>query len=360
MVHSCIPEIGIEDYAHQLRYMDGRRTALFGSLELTFRCNNRCVHCYVNKAVNDMAEKEKELDYTEICHLLDDLAENGVLWILFTGGEPLIREDFTDIYLYAKKRGFLITVFTNGTLVTPTLLDVFEEFPPHSIEITLYGITKETYEKVTRRNGSYERCMSAVNRLLDRGLPLKLKTTVTTINQHEFFEIKQFVVDLGLEFRFDALINARLDGSRGVTQYRLSPQEVLELDMSDSRRGPEFVRLHERISSLSFPTDSIFRCGGGINSFHIDPYGRLTLCNMVRKPSYNLREGSFREGWDRFLPDIRKQAYRTHCKCRNCDLASICDQCPGWGELENGNAEMPAEYLCQITKLRAKAFGILE
>ena len=354
-----IPEIDISSYSQRLVNTEGRqRIPLSGTLELTFRCNNRCAHCYVSQGIDDEKEKGKELRYPEIRHLLDDLAEEGCLWLLLTGGEPLVREDFLDIYLYAKKKGFLITLFTNGTLVTPSVADFLREFPPRAIEISLYGITEKTYERVSRSQGSYEQCMEGIDLLLQRKLPLKLKTVITTINRHEFMDIKNFVQDLGLEFRFDALINGRVDGRQNTAKLRIPPHEVVELDMADPRRGPEFVSLYERTCGIKQDPDLVYRCGAGVNSFHIDSYGRLMLCTLARNPSYDLRDGSFREGWRDFLPRIREQKLEKRNKCVDCELRFICDQCPGWSQLEYADQTMPVDYLCQVAHLRAEAFGI--
>ncbi|UCD72074.1 MAG: radical SAM protein, partial [Syntrophobacterales bacterium] len=143
MVHSCIPEASIEDYAGRLRFNKAeQRVPLAGVLELTFRCNNRCMHCYVNKGADDGRERKKELSYDQMCRILDAIAEEGCLWLLLTGGEPFIRRDFVEIYTYAKRRGFLITLFTNGTLIDPEIADFLREWPPRSIEITLYGMSE--------------------------------------------------------------------------------------------------------------------------------------------------------------------------------------------------------------------------
>ncbi|HUT71650.1 MAG TPA: radical SAM protein [Desulfatiglandales bacterium] len=359
MGNSCIPEIDIASYWQRLINNEGaQRIPLSGTVELTFRCNNRCVHCYVNKRIDAPGEKERELSCTHVCRILDDLAEEGCLWLLLTGGEPLVREDFRDIYLYAKKKGFLITLFTNGTLITPSLADFFEEFPPRSVEITLYGITERTYEQVTRSPGSYGRCRKGIDLLMERGLPLKLKTVILTVNRHEFLAIKEFVEGLGLEFRFDALINGRVNGRRNVAKLRIPPHEVVELDMTDPRRGPDFARLCERMSGVRQDPDLLFRCGAGVSSFQIDPYGRLMLCTIARNPSYDLRRGSFRKGWHDFLPRIREQKLKIRNKCADCDLRFICNQCPGWSQLEYGDQEMPLDYLCQVAHLRAEAYEI--
>jgi radical SAM protein with 4Fe4S-binding SPASM domain len=316
------------------------------------------VHCYANKHSDDPTEKKSELSSTEMCSLLDELAASGCLWLLFTGGEPFVRDDLIDIYLYAKNKGFLISLFTNGTLLTPAIADVLQDLPPKSIEISLYGITRKTYERVTRSPGSYQKCMKGIDLLLERDLPLKLKTVVTTINKHEFADIKKFVQGLGLEFRFDALINERLDGSTSLASLRIPPREVVNADLTDPERSNEFKRLYERTEGTRLNPQSLFQCGAGLNSFHVDPHGQLMLCSMFREPSYDLRHGGFEKGWYEFLPHIREQKVTKESKCNTCGLASMCDQCPGWSQIEYGDAEVPVDYLCQIAHLRAEAFGI--
>lgn len=357
--HSCIAEVSIQDYARRLMERpQAKRIPLSGTLELTLRCNNRCLHCYVNQPVHHEKAREKELGYTEIRRLLDDMAQEGTLWLLLTGGEPLLRADFRDVYLYAKKKGFLITLFTNGTLITPSLVDLLKEFPPRFVEITLYGVTEGTYEKVTQLPGSYKRCRQGIDLLLKGEIPLKLKTVVMRQNRHEFTATKRFVENLGLEFRFDALLNGSVDGSKDVRKLRISPQQVVELDLGDPQRHEAFRSLYERTKGEEADGEHLFRCGAGLWSFHIDPYGQLSLCNMARTPGYDLRDGTFAEGWHKFFPRVREQKPVRDNPCMECRLIHICDQCPGWSQLERSDPGMPIDYLCQITRMRAKAFGI--
>ena len=359
MGHSCIAETSIEQYSERLMQKRGReRIPLVGSLELTFRCNHRCVHCYCNTGIDDPEEKAKELNSEEICRVLDQIADAGCLWLLLTGGEPLVRADFADIYRYAKGKGFLITLFTNGTLITPTVADLLGEFPPRSIEITLYGMSQETYERVTGSPGSYKKCRRGIDLLLERGFPLTLKTVVTRLNRHEFTEMKRFAKNLGLGFRFDALINERIDHCKTLANLRMKPQEVMELDLTDPARGPEFVRLFERAQGFRLDPELLFWCGAGVNSFHIDPHGRLMSCLMMRDPSYDLRLGTFSKGWQEFLPRMREQRFSKPTPCVGCGLRSICDQCPGWAQLESGDPEVSVDYLCEVAHLRAAAYGI--
>lgn len=135
------------------------------TIEVSHRCPLECVHCYNNLPMSDVDAMRAELSYDEHCRMLDELAEAGCLWLLFTGGEIFARKDFLDIYTYAKKKGFLITLFTNGNLITPKIADYLVEWRPFSIEITLYGATRETYERLTGLPGSYDRCMRGIGLL---------------------------------------------------------------------------------------------------------------------------------------------------------------------------------------------------
>jgi len=329
------------------------RIPLVGGIELTFRCNLKCAHCYV---VYD--PKKKEMTYPEICHILDEIIDAGCLWLLITGGEPFIRDDFLDIYTYAKKKGLLITLFTNGTLITPQIADHLREWQPFSVEISLYGITKETYESITGVPGSFKRCIEGINLLLERKIPFKLKTLVTILNRHEMWEIKKYAKGLGTEFRFDPIINPRLDGSKKPCQFRLSPEEVIQIDLADEDRHKGWLRFFADRVMVPIKSEYLHLCGAGSISFHLDPYGRLQLCILTRKPSYDIREGSFVEGWNSFFPKLRAQRLKGFHKCRNnCELVSLCDQCPGWSQLEHGDNETPVEYLCRVAHLRAEAFG---
>ena len=184
------------------RRIANNRVPISGSIEVTQRCNNQCVHCYNNLPVGDRYARDRELTPAEFRRIIDEIAAAGCLWLLLTGGEPFVRHDFLEIYAYAKHRGLLITLFTNGTLITPEIADYLAHFPPFAIEITLYGRTQRTYESITGIPGSYERCLNGIQLLMDHNLPLKLKTMVTTRNRHEIEDMKRFAEDeLGLGFK---------------------------------------------------------------------------------------------------------------------------------------------------------------
>ena len=223
------------------------RLPLSGTIEVTRRCPLTCAHCYNNLPMADRDARSLELTYAEHCRILDELAEAGCLWLLFTGGEIFARRDFLDIYKYAKTKGFLNTLFTNGTLITPKLADELARWRPFAIEITLYGHTKATYEGLTGIPGSHEKCLRGIHLLLERGLPLKLKTVAVTINKHEVRDMQRFAEEeLGVEFKFDSLMSPRIDCSQSPLAVRLTPEECVAFDVQDSKRMDEWKLFAER------------------------------------------------------------------------------------------------------------------
>ncbi len=335
-----------------------QRIPITGSIEVTARCNLHCAHCYINLPADDRDARERELSYQELCDLLDQIVDEGCLWLLLTGGDPFIRPDFLDIYTYAKKKGLLITIFTNGTTITPRIADHLAEWRPFAVEITLYGRTQETYERVTGVPGSYERCIRGIELLMERKLSLKLKSVIMTLNKHEVWDMEAYAEGLDVGFRFDPVLNVRLDGDQKPAKFRIPPEEVVALDLADEKRMKSWREFCDKFRGSPPHPEYLYQCGAGLRTFHIDPYGQLSACMMSRVSSYNLRQGRFREGWHEFIARVRAQKWSRETPCKSCELISLCSQCPGWAWMETGDQEALVNYLCQIAHARAEAFGL--
>jgi radical SAM protein with 4Fe4S-binding SPASM domain len=339
-----------------------KRVPISAVIEVTQRCNNSCVHCYNNLALKDQSARQNELTAAEYFPILEEIAASGCLWVLFTGGEIFARKDFLEIYTHAKRQGFLITLFTNGILITPDIADYLVEWPPFFIEITLYGRTRKTYEQVSGIPGSYDRCMQGIRLLTERNLPLKLKTMALTLNRHEIWEMKRFVEeDLGLEFKFDSFINPRCDCSQSPLEVRLTPVEAVEFDLQDPKRVDKWREVAAKFGGPPSSPDEarrLWRCGGGLNAFAIDPYGVLRMCTMSPDDVYDLRQGSFRQGWEQALYQMRQTQISRDTKCVTCGIRSMCGMCPANAQLECMDAEAPVDFLCQLAHLRAYTFDL--
>ena len=331
-----------------------QRIPIAGSMEITSRCNLECVHCYISGQSPD----SEEMDYRELTGIVDQLFEAGCLWLVITGGEPLAHPDFQRLYRHVKSRGILPILFTNGTLLDEAIADLLAALPPYLVEVSLYGATEETCRRVTGSDDAFRRCISGVERLLERGIKVGLKTMAMTLNADEIGAMRDLAEDYGVAFRFDALLNPTLTGGRKPAEYRLEPEQVVALDRLQPGGEDEWRKLAEECGADSLEHDRIYQCGAGRSTFHIDAGGRLSVCMMSRERSWDLRRGTFMEGWNSFIPEVLEQRWTTDAPCRTCRLKSICGQCPGWGQLEHGDSEAVVDYLCSIAHLRAEVLGI--
>ena len=340
----------------------GERVPLQVSIEVTRRCPLECLHCYNNLPMGDLDAKRRELTREEHFKVLDELVDMGCFWILYTGGEIFARKDFLEIYTYAKKKGFLITLFTNGNLINEQIADYLAEWPPFAIEITLYGRTRETYEALTAIPGSYDRCLRGIRLLKERGLPLKLKTVPTSVNKHEVGAMRQFAEEeLDVEFKMDGQINPRIDCSQSPLAVRLAPEDLVALDLAAPKGISEYRRLAkhdmERPPNLS-QIDTMYYCGGGMNGFAINAYGEMGICVISQQETFRVQTIGVKRVWEESLLELRSRKRTKVTKCIECRIQSLCGMCPANGEMENGDRESPVEFLCHVAHLRAVAVGV--
>ena len=325
------------------------KVPITGSLELDLRCNLRCLHCY-----RDGEWSAGILNTEEMKDVLDQIADAGTLWLLLTGGEIFLRPDFFEIYEHAMKKGFLLNLFTNGTMLNEKIVDRLAKLPPSNIEITLYGYSEETYEKVTGIPGSREKCYRGVDLLLERNLPLKLKTVVMKTNQHEFMDMFEFAESRGVRFKWDTQINPNLDSSLTPCNVRLTPQEAVDLEFSVPSRAAEYKKYFEE---KKLRTSRLFACGAGSQTFHIDPYGKMSMCILLRDREYSLKEMSFKQIWDEAFPPLYRKMRSADHQCNSCDLITLCSKCPAWSHMEKGSLEGRVEYSCEVGHRRAQKLG---
>lgn len=361
---SMMREINYQKFSERLHGKVGseaKRIPANVTLELTYRCNNSCVHCYCNLPHDDKTSRDRELSTKEIISLLKQLKELGSLWLLLSGGEVLLRPDFKEIYMAAKQNGFLISIFTNATLVEQSIIELFVKYPPFVVEVTMYGATRNTYEKVTRLPESYDLYRQGLQLLLDAGVSVKLKTMALTANQHEIKAMEKEAKQLGCHFRFDPLVHKRIDNHTNSfpDKCRLSAREVAELEMQFPGRMEEHREYCERTAGVTIPAKYLLSCGAGKFSMHITPDGHVAPCSMLLNLGISLKDKDISDIWNQDFAVYRKEKKSFSLTCDHCTIQSLCSQCPGWSLIERGAFESKVDYLCEIAKSRARSFPFI-
>lgn len=364
---AAIPDRPYADWGNRIGAAAvARRIPLAGMFETTHRCNLSCVHCYVNLPANDRAARAREMTTAEVKRVLDEAEAAGTLFVCFTGGEPLLRPDWREIYLHAQRRGLLVILFTNGTLVTTAVADFLAAHAPYSVEITVYGATRATYERVTRVPGSYDRCLRGIHLLVERRVPVLLKGIALTISAHEILALRRLAASLGLKFKWDAELNPRIDGSPEPLRYRLDPEEILRLEEADGERRAKLTEVVPREAEITrrLDTGDLYTCGAGLNGYLVDPYGTLRMCTLSRRASFDLRRGRFLDGWNGPLRDERaRRRSAPRAACGGPAAGSMvavgvtCAACPGRAALEADNPEGDPEFSRRLAVLRYERFG---
>jgi radical SAM protein with 4Fe4S-binding SPASM domain len=341
--------------------------ALFSfDIEITVRCNNNCRHCYINLPAGNQAAKELELSPVEIGRIADEAVKMGAVWCLITGGEPLLRLDFEEIYLLLKRKGLLVSVFTNATLVNEKHIALFKKYPPRDIEVTVYGATQESYERITRLPGSFDMFMRGLDMLFSAGVKVRLKAMALRGNLEEMELISDFCRQRTKDyFRFDPVLHLRFDGNQirneEIRSERLSPEEIIDLEKADPERFESLQNSCDLLINTEFThygCDHLFHCGAGNGSFNISYDGIFRLCSSLWAPgtTYDLRKGSLAEAWNDLIPkvrDLRSHNPRFLETCRKCELINLCLWCPAHAYLETGEMDGETPYFCQVAHARA-------
>lgn len=327
-----------------------------GSFDLTYRCNLRCSHCYAGHLVAQTPAEAGELPTAEVLSLLAEAAEAGCLNMVWSGGEPLLRPDFVEVYRAGCRLGILTTVFTNATLVDHSIASAFVDYPPRLVEVSMYGSTAEVYERITGVRGSYERALRGIGALLDAGVHVGLKTMILRDSLDDVSRIEALADDLGVTFRLDPLVTPRLDGDPAPLAQRVDPAEAAAVELSSPKRLRDAATYHERV--MSGPErDSLYQCGAGRTGFYLDPRGTMLPCLMSRRIASDARSLGFGAAWDAVGQVVAGLQRSSDSPCIGCESRAMCGYCPALFALETGSADEPPSYVCRLGEQR---LGIIE
>lgn len=332
------------------------RQPYLAQLEITPRCNFRCVHCYLRDThdLPDMPlDKAKEI--------LDVLHDNGVLFLTLTGGEVFVHPDFLELYRYAKLSGFVVEVFTNGSLVGDEAIKTFRELPPSQVDISLYGATEATYRKVTGRAGMLEKVVGNVRALVGAGIRVFLRSPIMTLTYPELEGMRKLATTLGCGFAATFEMIPTIQGDAAPLDWRVPLSDALqyefdgylarkegEAESSDTESAPY------RNRTASVRGDRLYACNVGRNSLVIDYQGNAFPCMKLRRHALSLLDHTFQEVWDSFGRYEHVKAPQGY-PCPGCDAQAYCDVCPPDAEALLGDPGLRCDALCRAARLR-KAF----
>jgi radical SAM protein with 4Fe4S-binding SPASM domain len=323
-------------------------------LELTYRCNLHCGHCYTDP-YNSSEWFPRELSVADIIRLIDEMADHGIMWLNLTGGEIFQHQHFWDIYDHAYRRGFLLQLYTNGTLFTGGIIERLRHTPPFTIDISCHSVNEERFDWFTQVPGSFRAFSRGLELLKASGLSFSLKTKAMNWNRDEMPQIKRFVESFGQPFGFTTSLSPRLNGDLSSLVYRLAPNEVVALQRDDYSTIDVSGDECHSAGGLSPPgTERLFRCGCATNTIHINAWGDLGTCTLQYERRVSLRTHSLSKAIELLFNEVRALEYQSDSPCRNCEVHSYCDKKPSDARWECHEAEAPIPYDCDVAVARAE------
>jgi radical SAM protein with 4Fe4S-binding SPASM domain len=347
------------EYGTLVREMLGRAAArrqpAHGTFELTGRCNLSCRMCYVRRSAGDRAAMAEELPPSAWLELARQAADNGMVFLLLTGGEIFLRRDFFEIYEPLTRMGLVLALFTNGTLITRDIAARLALAPPSRTEITIYGATAATSEAVTGVAGSHAACCAGIEALLANRVPLGLKTTLTRWNSGELEAMRRMARDWGVPFSASCLLSRRPDRAPSeVEDCRLPAADCVTLEATDRASADDWAEV--ALKGTDGGGHENFYCRSGKAAFVIDPSGDMNVCALLPRPAARPLEIGFSEAWKQ-IPRYVEAAPAAAAECRSCVALPYCGRCPAWSMMETGTLTEPVPYLCGIARARMERYG---
>ena len=351
-----------EPYIATHLHTKGRRLGLpiAGNFELTARCNFNCPMCYVHMTQEQVDAAGKELTAKQWLSIAKDARDAGMIFVLLTGGEPLIRKDFFEIYRGMKEMGLLISINTNGSMIQGKILEEFLKDPPFRFNISLYGGSNETYRTMCGLP-VYDRVKENIRALRQAGVQVSLNLSITPYNKEDIERIYRDAVELDVNVKASSYMypSIRVNGEQYGCGNRLSPEEAAACSVrwDKARFTPEEFALRaegmhncEAAENEGCPVEEGegVRCRAGSTAFWMTWDGRMLPCGMMPGPTAYPLETGFDSAWEY----IRREtaAIRTPAKCESCKYKPVCGVCAAVCVTETGKFDGVPEYVCRQTE----------
>jgi len=344
------------DYRSQLpvdvrSYCQRNNIPLIGFIELTEKCNLRCVHCYNSRA------KGKELTSSEIFSILDEFADLGVLDLVLTGGEPTALPYFSDILSYAKAKRFCITVKSNGTLIQHEIARTMAETLVVEAQLSLYSMDPEVHDSITTHPGSHAHTLLGIEALRDEGIAVRISCPVTNLNYRSIEAVKAFSDSIGAACGFDPIISPKTDSTLSPLNLRLGPQEwryLLDTGVISRTLSPNTSNVNDLVPNPESDAQALNEpfCGAGTTSLAISSHGDVRPCVIFPASMGNIRARSLKEIWhdDDAWSVVRRFRKNHFTSCSGCELENTCLRCPAVSLSESGSVSKPSPFFCDTSK----------
>lgn len=326
---------------------------LHGTLALTHRCNFQCVHCYV---LPNARAPSTELATGDWLALAQEAADAGCFSILLTGGEPLLREDFAEIYLGIRKMGIHVMLFTNASRVDEQIVATLRAAPPRLIEVTVYGATAETYRRVTGRPEGRAEAMRGIALLRKAGLPVRLKTVLMRDNFQEFEAIRALAAEGEPPLRYDAALQPRFRGDTGIERLRVPPADIVALESRAMPELPGQWRAQQARRSAQAVTGPppLYACAAGAISFYVNAEGLVQPCVSAVRHGVRYARGGLLAAFRAARRSARSLPAPAGHGCATCGDRVFCGSCPPIAELECGDEAGTCAYACALAHERGR------
>lgn len=352
------PQDGFEKYLLDRAFIDG--TPISGTFELIPTCNMDCKMCYIRISPEEMRRQSSPLTADEWLEIGRQVSNLGTMFLLLTGGEPLLYPEFDKVYEGLRQMGIIVTINTNGTLITKDVVTILQKNVPRRINISLYGASDEVYKELCGNPKGFTQVMQGVCLLKEAGIPVKFNYTLTPWNEAELDRIMEISDELQIPISTPTYMfpPARKIVPHGQGKYRMSPEEAarkqVEIIYKNFHQQDDYKdqilekleEIKERPNQEPIDPPGGCLCSAGVSSFWINWKGNLTPCGMMEEPCYSLRIGSFKDGWHQIQEKARQ--IMTSSKCFQCRYRSICQTCAASAYAETGDFGKEVPYHCEF------------
>ena len=310
-------------------------------LDLTYRCNERCVHCYLDH--NDHGE----MTTAEIKHLLDEMADAGVFILTLSGGEIFLRKDFFEILEHARRLMFCVKLKTNAVLIREREAARLRDLGIESIQISIYSHRPEIHDAITLVPGSLKRSIDALRFLKSQGLKVIIANVLMVQNMQDYQGVRALAAELGVECTLDPTVTPMMDGDRSVLSLNVDPKSLRQVFRDASLVGDvdEFCAIPAPAGEDELNSTP---CSAGHTACYVSPYGEVFPCVQFPLPTGNVRKQRFADIWRHSaeMNDVRSIRLKDLPTCSSCSHAGTCTRCPGLAYME-GNMRGPSSQDCE-------------